>query len=187
MRTSNLCVLILAAALASALFGRAVEAAPISGDITFAGRIQLDTGDVNTATAVTAWFNTHVEVGDGDFGSIAPNTPATFAAPWTFNPSTPTPGLWSVDTFTFDLLTATIVSQGGGFLNISGTGTVSSTTPGLDPTPGTWFFSTQDPKTAGTFSFSAGDTSVPEASTTAALFAGAGLLLTVQRIRRRQV
>ncbi len=187
MNTKKLSGIILAVFLAGAFLGRSAEAALISGDIAFGGRIQLDTGDINTADAVTGWFNTHVEIGDGDFGSIPPNTPATFATPWTFNPSTPTPNFWSVGTFTFDLLTATVVSQGGGFLNISGTGIVSSTNPAFDPTPGTWAFSAQDPKTAGTFSFSAGDTAVPEASTTVVLFVGAGILLTAQGLRRKRI
>ena len=187
MKTKKLCGFILAVLLASAFLGRSAEAALISGDIAFGGPIQLDTGDINTASAVTGWLNTHVEIGDGDFGSLAPNTPAAFAAPWTFNPSTPMPNFWSVGTFTFNLLTTTIVSQGGGFLNISGTGIVSSTNPSFDPTPGTWSFSAQDPRTAGTFSFSAGDMAVPEASTTVALFVGAGILLTARGIRRKGI
>ena len=42
--------------------------------------------------------------GTGDFAGIAPGTQATMAQPWIFNPSRPTPGLWSVGGFAFDLL-----------------------------------------------------------------------------------
>ena len=47
------------------------------------------------------------------------------ATPWIFHPSTATPGLWSVGGFTFDLISATVVTQTATFLNITGTGTVS--------------------------------------------------------------
>ncbi len=168
------------------LFSSLAVAAPIVGNIAFGGRMTLDTNNINTATTVTNWANTHVEITDGDFASILSGTPATFAGLWVFNPSTPTPGFWSVGGFTFDLLTATIISQGGGFLNITGTGIVSSTNPAFDPTLGTWSFSAQDPKVAGSFSFSAAD-AVPEPSTTMAILVGTGVfgLGAIRRVWRR--
>ncbi|MBA3961006.1 MAG: PEP-CTERM sorting domain-containing protein [Chthoniobacterales bacterium] len=161
------------------------EAAPISGDIAFAGRIQVDTGNVNTANSITQWINTRVEITDGDFSSIPNNTPASFTAPWIFNPSTPTPGLWSVGGFRFDLLTATILNQGNGFLNITGTGIVSSTNSAFDPTFGTFNFSAQNPRVADTFSFSAAQ-EVPEPGSVNVLLAGAGVLGGAVGFRRRR-
>ncbi len=155
------------------ILATAVTAAPINGNITFGGSVQFDTNNVNTANAVTSWFNTHVESADGDFSSIAVNAPVAFAAPWTFDPSTPTPSLWSVGGFKFDLFTSTIVFQGNGFLSISGTGVISSTNPAFDPTPGYWAFSAQSPSAGGTFSFSAAEEAVvPEPSTVTALLVG---------------
>ena len=162
-------------------FAELSSAAPIVGDITFAGRVTFDTNDVNTADSVTSWFNTHVENSDGDFGSVAPNTAVTFAAPWIFDPSTPTPNFWSTGGFTFDLLSATILNQGHGFLNIEGTGIVSSSNEAFDPTIGTFDFSAQSPRTAGTFSFSAGTQDVPEPGSLAMLTLGAGILAGLAR------
>jgi hypothetical protein len=107
----------------------------------------------------------------------------TFSAPWVFNPSTPTPGLWSVGGFTFDLLSSTIVTQNSNFLNISGTGIVSGN--GLDATAMEWSFSTQNangrPKTI--FSFSADGVSVPDGGSAVALL---GIALTgIEALRRK--
>lgn len=160
-------------------------AAPIDGHITFGGSVQFDTNNVNTANAVTSWFNTHVESADGDFSSIASNAPVAFTAPWTFDPSTATPSLWSVGGFKFDLFTSTIIFQGNGFLNISGSGLVSSTNSAFDPTPGNWAFSAQSPSAGGKFSFSAAE-EVPEPSTVTALLVGSMIFGgAIWRLRRR--
>jgi hypothetical protein len=75
----------------------------IQGNITFTGGATLDTGDANTAHAVTSFVNTIVQSVTGDFDTfINPLDPATFSASWVFDPSTPTPGLWTVGGFTFD-------------------------------------------------------------------------------------
>ena len=171
------------AGLAFLILNGAAVAAPIQGDIAFSGRLTFDTGNINTANSITSWTNTRVELGDGDFSSLAPNTPATFAAPWQFNPSIPLNSLWSVGGFTFDLLTATILQQGSGFLSITGSGIVSSTTLGLDPTPGTFHFSSQNPGVGGTFSFSAA-AEVPEPPVYALL--GVGILFCAQRFLRNR-
>ena len=184
MTSKNFLGLIAACIFAGHICPTAATAAPINGAITFAGSVQFDTGNINTADAVTAWFNTHVESADGDFSSIAVNTPAAFATPWTFDPSTPTPAFWSVGGFTFDLFTSTIIFQGSGFLNISGTGVVSSTNTAYDPTPGTWSFSAQSPAAGGKFSFS-GASEVPEPTTVTALLVGGAILgLAIRRARQ---
>jgi len=95
------------------------------------------------------------------------------AQPWIFNPSTPTPGLWSVGGFTFDLLSSTVVTQNAQFLSISGTGIVSGN--GFDPTAMEWSFTAQNaggrPRTI--FSFSANGIAVPDGGTTVMLLGAA--------------
>lgn len=180
-------ILILAAGVFSGGFlSQRASATLITGDITFSGQVKYDTGDPNTANAVTRWGNTLVQGADGSFAGLA-NTEATFNAPWKFNPSTPLAGLWSVGGFTFDLLTSTIVNQGGGFLSISGTGIITSTDPAFEATAGTWFFSSQKPGTNnGKFTFSGGDEAggaVPDGGSALALL-GIGLVA-IETLRRR--
>ncbi len=140
-------------------------AATISGSISIKGGAQLNPANVNTATKVTGWLNgSHlpptVVSRSGDFATyVNVGAAVTMNAPWIFNPSTGLPGLWSVGGFTFDLTTSTIVLQSGGFLSVSGTGTISG--HGFDPTPGTWRFSTQNPSANGVFSFTGSTTATP--------------------------
>lgn len=161
------------------------QAVPVTGDITFAGGVQLDTASAGTATEVLAWTGPGgtgepiVISDDGSFSGIAPGTEVAFTAPWLFN-SGAVAALWSVGGFTFDLTESHIVFQGGspaGVL-VDGTGTVSGN--GLDATSMTWSFTTQDPSAIGEdssiFSFSAaGGTTVPDGGTTAMLL-GLGVL-----------
>ena len=163
--------------LSCAVFSQQAQATAIQGNINFAGSVQFNTNSLATATQVTTWFDVFGNAGftsvapggTGDFAGIAPGTQATMAQPWIFNPSTPTPGLWSVGGFTFDLLTSTIVTQNAQFLSISGTGIVSGN--GFDPTSMDWSFTTQSAggKTRTTFSFSANGVAVPDGGMTVAL------------------
>jgi hypothetical protein len=73
-----------------------------------------------------------------DFSFVPLLSPATMATPWVFNPSTPTPSLWHVGIWTFDLTSATIVTQLPNFLNVEATGVIHGT--GFDDTPGTFQF-----------------------------------------------
>jgi hypothetical protein len=179
--------------LTCALFSQQARAQAIQGNINFAGAVQFDSISLATATRVVTWFDSFgnagfstVQVGGtGDFAGIAPGTQATMAQPWIFNPSTPTPGLWSVGGFTFDLLSSTIVTQNATFLNISGSGIVSGN--GFDPTNMEWAFSTQS---AGgsertQFSFSANSVAVPEPA--AAALALVGFALTGIEVWRRKL
>jgi hypothetical protein len=139
---------------------------------------------------VVTWFDVFHNAGfssvtsaTGDFSGIAPGTQATMGQPWIFNPSTPTPGLWSVGGFTFNLLSSTIVTQTAKNLSIEGTGTVSGN--GFDATTMDWSFTTQSSggKTRTTFSFSANGLAVPDGGSAVALL---GLALTgVEVLRRR--
>ena len=162
------------------LFSQQAQATLINGDIQFAGEVQFDTNSLATATRVVTWFDvfhnagfSSVTSGTGDFAGIAPGTQATMAQPWIFNPSTPTPGLWSVGGFSFDLLTSTIVTQNASTLVIEGTGIVSGN--GFDPTSMDWSFTTQSAggRTRTTFSFSANGASVPDGGTTVMLLGAA--------------
>lgn len=177
-----------AVAAAFCVGGMAAQALPITGNITFAGGVQLNSASSGTATGVTGWTGAGgsgmpiVISADGSFSGIAPGTPVTFTSPWFFN-SGAVSSLWSVDGFTFNLTASSIVFQGGhpaGVL-VDGSGTV--TAAGFDPTTISWSFSVSDPSASGlygsVFSFQAANGgsggSVPDGGTTAMLL-GMGLL-----------
>lgn len=167
---------------------------PIQGTIQFGGAALFDTNSLATATRVNVWFDDQsnpghstVEPGNtGVFAAIPSGTQADMAQPWIFNPSTPTPHLWSVAGFTFDLLSSTIVTQNASFLNISGTGIVSGP-PGFDPTNMDWAFSTQSAGggTGTIFSFSANGVAVPEPAASALTLLG--FALTGMEVWRRKL
>jgi len=166
--------------LSCAVFSQQAQATSINGDIQFAGETHFDTNSLATATRVVTWFDvfhnagfSSVTSGTGDFAGIASGTQATMAQPWIFNPSTATPGLWSVGGFSFDLLTSTIVTQNAQFLTITGTGIVSGN--GFDPTNMDWSFTTQSAggHTRINFSFSANGVAVPDGGTTVMLLGAA--------------
>jgi VPDSG-CTERM motif len=167
------------------------SAAAIEGNINFAGAVHLDNNNLGSATTVVTWFDAFNNAGKtsvvpgatGAFSVIPAGTSATMAQPWVFNPSTPTAALWSVGGFTFDLLSATVVSQSNTFLNVLGTGIVSGN--GFDPTSATWSFTVNNsngqPKMM--FSFAANNNSVPDGGITVALLGIA--LVGVEVLRRK--
>jgi hypothetical protein len=177
------------------LFSQQAVALPtvlIQGNINFAGGVQFDTNSLATATRVVTWFDANgnpgfssvAPGGTGDFAFIPAGTQATMAQPWIFNPSTPTPGLWSVGGFTFDLFSSTIVTQNAHFLSITGTGIVSGN--GFDPTAMEWSFTTQSAggRTGTIFSFSANNgVVVPDGGPAVALL-GIGLI-GIEVLRRK--
>lgn len=170
-------------ALSTLAFAQSAAADQIEGSITFDGGAVFDTTDLATATRVDSFSNVRVSSRAGDFASfVAVGAHVAMASPWIFSPSTPTPGLWSVGGFTFDLSSSTVVFQDASFLGITGTGTISGN--GFDPTPGTWTFSSQSPSAGGVFSFSAGTASrVPESGTTVILLLVG--LVAVEAVRRK--
>lgn len=167
---------ILAGAAACMIGIAGAQAAQITGLLNIEGTATFN-HKLGTATAVTVFSNVTVGRGNtGVFGSIPIGT-AVMMSTYTFKPSTPTPALWSVDGFTFDLQTSTIVLQTKNFLAISGTGTISGN--GFDATPATWAFTTQnasgDSHRIFTFSANTEAKGVPDGGMTVALL-GASLL-----------
>ena len=173
------------AVLAAALVASEARAVMLDGAITFAGGAKFDTNSLATATRVILFKSVKVMSEDGDFSAFVNDDDAVaMAVPYIFTPSTPTPGLWSVGGFTFDLDGSVVVLQNADFLLISGTGTITGN--GFDPTPGTWSFTAQSPKANGVFSFSSSDGfPAPDGGSTVALL-GFGLTC-VWMIRRKFV
>ena len=171
--------------LSGGLFCQQAQAVSIDGYINFAGVVRYNTNSLLTAAKVTQWKNS-VVLGAATTGDFATHTfngeHVTMAHTWIFNPSTPTPALWRVGGFTFNLASSTIVSRTAFFLNIMGTGTVTGN--GFDPTPGQWSFTSTDSNghTRSTFGFQS-QTTAPDGGATAALL---GLALTGVEILRRK-
>jgi hypothetical protein len=170
--------------ISCALFSEQAQATLITGDITFFGTVSLDSGNVNTATMVTAYHgfggtgSPFVASSDGSFTGLD-GFAATFAAPWSFN-SGPVANFWSVGGFVFNLIVSSITSQGGGSLIVDGTGTITGN--GFEPTAGSWHFTTQNPSAEGVFSFS-GAGAVPDGGSAVALLGIA--FIGVEVLRRK--
>jgi hypothetical protein len=166
----------LAAMVIGAGFALSAQATPITGMLNIGGTATFNTNSLMTASSAT-FNNAHVEdMNSGDFAGIAINTPVVMTS-YTFDPSTMTNGLWSVAGFTFNLTASTVDFRSATFISVSGTGIITS--PGFDPTPGVWAFSSQAAggHTGATFSFSANTVAgaVPDGGMTVALL-GAGLV-----------
>jgi hypothetical protein len=184
MKLPKLALAILVAGFATTAFtGHQAKAVMITGAINFAGGAVFDTNSLATATRVNTFSDVFVTAADGDFSTVSVGDAVTMATPYIFMPSTPTPSLWSVGGFTYDLDSSTVVLQNADFLIISGTGTISGN--GFDTTSGTWSFTTQEPDANGVFSFSAGTAGqgVPDGGATVALLGIA--LAGVELIRRK--
>ncbi|HEX9048121.1 MAG TPA: hypothetical protein VF988_13935 [Verrucomicrobiae bacterium] len=173
-----------------------IRAVPITGNIGFTGGVTYNTPSAGTATQVTSWITPTVSLApSGTFSSIVPGSAATFAnVIWNFNTAVPIFNFWSVGGFSFELLSSSIVVQGGGALGyvvVNGSGIVTSSNPAYDPTTISWSFSSQDPKIGtnpDTWTFSASANSfrtVPDGAHTVLLlgFALSGMAL----LRRKLV
>ena len=157
---------------------------PINGNITFKGGVTLDSTTVTTATTVLSWNDAQVQNADGDFATFTSSgRSVAFNAPWSFN-SGALSNFWSVDGFTFDLISSSVVYQNHGFIFVDGSGTVSG--HDFDSYVGTWSFTTQDRSSGGIFSFS-GSSSVPDSGTTALLLGTALVGMSVIARRRKAV
>jgi hypothetical protein len=186
MKIPKLLLAVLVAGIASSTFTtQQARGTMINGAITFAGGAIYDTMSLATATRVNTFVDVSVMSRSGDFsGFVNMGDPVTMAMPWIFSPSTPTPSLWSVGGFTYDLMSSTVVLQNADFLLIQGIGTISGN--GFMATQGTWSFTSQSPSANGIFSFSAGSgngNSVPDGGVTVGLL-GIGLVA-IELFRRK--
>jgi hypothetical protein len=184
--SKTILAVLVTAVVTCGLFCQHVQASQITGNITFAGTVTLNTKSVNTATIVTGWHGLgagdlpQVASHDGDFnGFVADGDGVTIAFPWSFN-SGAVPNFWSVDGFVFNLTSSSITTQGGGAVVVDGTGTISGN--GFDLTSGTWHFTTQNPSASSRFSFSAASGTVPDGGSGVALLGIA--LVGIEGLRR---
>ena len=148
----------LAAIVVASGFALSANADLITGMLNIAGTATYD-HPIGSATMITAFNNVTTQgANTGSFASIPANVSVAMTAPYVFNPSTPSPMLWSVAGFTFDLQSTTIITQSVNGILITGIGTISGN--GFDPTQGEWSFSQQ--KGRGTIlSFSATTEGLP--------------------------
>jgi hypothetical protein len=171
-------LLAIVAAVASVGLLSSAQAVPITGMLNIGGTATFNT--TSLATASSATFSDAIVLGgnSGDFASFTVGTPVVMAS-YTFDPSTMTNGLWSVNGFTFNL-TSSVVQQprSATFLSVSGTGIITGPA-GFDATAGVWAFTSQNAsgRPHATFSFSANTEvgAVPDGGMTLALL-GAGLV-----------
>jgi len=153
------------------------QATPITGNIGFSGAVDMNSTSANSATEVTSWLNTVAASPSGSFVGLVNNGDAvsmTGATPWSFN-SGALANFWSVDGFTFNLTSSSIVSQVGGFLNVLLIGTVSGNS--FSTTAFNGSFQVADPASGGpqTYTERLSFNSVPDGGTTVVLL-GLGLL-----------
>jgi VPDSG-CTERM motif len=189
--TKTILTLIAAGLVTTAVSTQEAQAAKITGTIDFAGGAQFDSSALQNVTQVVTWFDvfgnagvTNVVSVSGDFSGIAKGTQATMN-PWTFLPPPGgQPALWSVGGFTFNLLSATVVTQNATFLNIKGTGTLTGN--GFEDTTTAWAFTVQNAGGAPgmVFSFSANNAAgVPDGGSTVALLGIS--LVAIEFVRRK--
>src|SRR5436309_1514235 len=164
-------LLAMVAAVAGVGLLSSAQATPITGMLNIGGTATFNTNSLATATSATFADVLVLGGNSGDFAGFAVGTPVVMAS-YTFDPSTITNGLWSVNGFTFNLTSSTVVTRTKFFLSVSGTGIITGPA-GFDATPGVWAFTSQN---AGghphnTFSFSANTEggAVPDSGMTLAL------------------
>ena len=190
--TKTILTLIAAGFALTALSTQEAQAAQITGRLDLAGAVMFDSSALQNVTQVLEWRDifgnsgfSNVAAFNGSFvGFVSLGDQATMATPWIFTPSTATPGLWSVGGFTFDLTSATVVTQNAMFLNISGIGTVSGN--GFEDTTFRWAFTVQNAGggTGDFFSFSANTAgAVPDGGSAVALLGIS--LVAIEFVRRK--
>ena len=190
---------VLATGLVScALFSPSAQAVEITGHISFAGAVRLNSPSLLSATAVNQWrdvfdqnpgFANVAGAPTGSFaGFVNAGDLAAFATPWTFGVVNggPQNALWSVGGFTFDLLSSTVITRTATDLVIHGTGTISGN--GFDPTAGVWDFhiSNAGGQNQQNFSFAASSDGqgVPDGGSAVALL---GIALAGIEVVRRKI
>lgn len=191
--TKTILTLIAAGFALTALSTQEAQAAKINGRLDLAGSVMFDSSALQNVTQVVEWRDifgnagfSNVAAFNGSYtGFVALGDQATMATPWTFLPPPGgQPALWSVGGFTFDLTSATIVTQNAMFLNIRGVGTVSGN--GFEDTTAHWAFSVQNAGggTGDFFSFSANTAgAVPDGGSAVALLGIS--LVAIEFVRRK--
>jgi hypothetical protein len=189
--TKTILTLIAVGFVLTTLSTQEAQAAKITGRIDFAGSVMFDSSALQNVTQVLTWrdvngnlgFSNVAAFGGSYVGFVTLGQQATMHTPWTFIPSTATPGLWSVGGFTFDLTSATVVTRTATFLNIIGHGTVSGN--GFETTNARWAFSVANAGggTGDFFSFSANTASVPDGGSAVALLGIS--LVAIEFVRRK--
>jgi hypothetical protein len=149
------------------------------------GGYTVDTGNLNTAHAFTAFNNVIVASVSGSYSTVTLGTAVT-ANPFSFNPfpGTGVTPLWSFNfsgvNYKFDLLTLAPPQQpGDNTLTLRGTGILKI--DGYANTFGIWLFTAN--QGGGTFSFSSSNAAVPDTGATLAMFGVA--LLCIAAVRRK--
>ena len=176
----NKSLLPLVGTLTAALMATSMSfALPITGSLDFSGGAKFDGTTLDDATKVLSWTSVNVTplgvtVGSALDTTINPGDSVTMTNAWSFNSGVA--NLWTVGGFTFDLGTSAVIFQSLDFLSVKGEGTLTGNN--YDPTPGTWFFTSQGQGIGeGNFSFSAttraGAASVPDAGASGLLFGSA--------------
>lgn len=124
------------------------RATPITGDISIGGSVSFNKNSLTKASSITGWMNPRVLGDSGSFVSFAtPGSGVTMSTPWFFATSTPSFVLWTVDGFTFDLTSSSIVSRSRKSISVDGTGTVTG--DGFDQATGEWTFTYSGSRSRG--------------------------------------
>jgi hypothetical protein len=177
--------------LTCGLFVPHVQAVPITGQISFSGRVALNSTNLVAATAVNTWRDSaNLNPGfcnafgvDGSFTGI---TGLAAMSHWTFGVVVggAQPTLWSIGGFTFDLSSSTVTMRNATDLVVTGIGIIHGG-PGFDDTEGTWDYhvSNAGGRSHANFSFAASDASVPDGGSAVALL---GVALTGLEVLRRR-
>lgn len=161
----------------------------IYGGISFSGGpIAVDTGHLSTGQSITSFGTVRVTDTTGDYASVPWGHVVTTTTPFTFSPAmvpNPVENLWQfyhgTNSYSFTLTEIQSVSQvaypnNTEFLAISGLGMLYMTD--REPTAGSYIITANS---AGqTFSFSAGNSVVPEPGSLALLVLG-GILALARR------
>ncbi len=180
MKLTKISLALLASSLAiSAPLCRQAQASQLSGEISFAGTVQLNNTSAGNSSGVIGWHGAGgagspiVTDATDDFGMfVSSGDPVTFLAPWSFN-SGSLANFWTVGGFTFSLSSSSIESQTAptrhdkagrwldGSVTVVGTGFVFGN--GFSNTLVDFTFITQDSGNGALATFSFTDPTAPSA------------------------
>ena len=164
------------------------HAVPVVGAISYAGHLTVNTGNLNTATAITSPSFGGVTSRNGFFNIVPQNDPLILT-PFQFAPfvapASTLVSIASIPTTQFFLTTLTVEQPGDDTLTLRGFGFYRN---GPDETPGSWLFTAN--QAGGTISWSASSAApaspggwVPDGGMTAAML-GMALLSLCAMTRR---